>query len=90
MSRAETTLVRVLNSTDEKLVASARQLGVSKAALLTGLATWLDVQRGSKLPADLVKAINEADRDAGRRHADGAQRGRDIRSAQAAKRLPIT
>jgi hypothetical protein len=87
MPRAETKIVRVNAAADEQFTKTAQRLGVSKAALLAGFAAWAE-HRG--LPVELRKAINEADRDAGRRHADGAQRGRDVRSAQAAKRLPIT
>jgi hypothetical protein len=92
MPRAETKIVRINAVADEQFAKVAIRLGVSKAALLAGLAAWAERtgMPSAKTPVDLHKAIAEADRDAGRRHADGAQRGRDVRSAQAAKRLPVT
>jgi post-segregation antitoxin (ccd killing protein) len=82
MPRAETKIVRVNAVADEQLVKAARRLGVSKAAMLAGLATWLDAWSVLGLPPALRKAINEAERDAVERWAEGARRGAGIRGEQ--------
>jgi hypothetical protein len=84
MPRAPTTTTRIDKAADDKLIAVAKRLGVSKASLLAGFAAWAESSRmpSGKTPVDLHKAIADADRDAVKRQADGAYRGSLARGAQ--------
>lgn len=87
MPRAETTLVRIDDSADDKLVVVAKRLGVSKACLLAGFAAWTARGKDAADPADVLpielrQAIDEAAKGAVQRQANGAYRGSLARGAQ--------
>lgn len=80
MSRSPTTTIRIDEAADDTLIAVAKRLGVSKASLIAGVATWagrIEFVAGPAdvLPIELRQAIDEAADDAAQRKADGAYRG---------------